>query len=365
MGFIRVAGGGVVGAGADLTGLLDYKGATDCSGNPNYPSASKGDVYLVSVAGKIGGASGTTVEAADMYVCLADNGGGTQASVGTSWSVVQSNLVGALLSANNLSDVGSTTTARSNLGLAIGSNVQAYNANLAALAGLTFTGYKVFQLNNGTLELTALTASRAIVTNSSGNLVQSSVTSTELGYLSGVTSAVQTQLDARILKNIGTTKGDIITYSASNTPVRLGVGTNGYVLTAASGAAGGVTWAAAGGGGLSADYAFTYEAGTGAPSSGCFRYGSNTLYFSKTDANGKTVTTNGLGYRLLPNGGILAIHSTTLDVALYGVSDSSVSDQSTHFRITSVTLNVNSLVAAPRLTYSPQERSRYSHRYDK
>lgn len=38
--------------------------------------------------------------------------------------------------ANNLSDVGSVTTARSNLGLAIGSNVQAWDADLDALAAL-------------------------------------------------------------------------------------------------------------------------------------------------------------------------------------------------------------------------------------
>lgn len=44
---------------------------------------------------------------------------------------------------------------------------------------------------------TPLTASRAIVTDSSSNLAVSSVTSTELGYLSGVTSALQTQLNAK------------------------------------------------------------------------------------------------------------------------------------------------------------------------
>src|SRR5689334_21946770 len=31
-----------------------YKGVTDCSGNPNYPAADAGHLYIVSVAGKIG-----------------------------------------------------------------------------------------------------------------------------------------------------------------------------------------------------------------------------------------------------------------------------------------------------------------------
>lgn len=99
-----------------VTGLLDFKGGTDCSGTPNYPAASKGDAYVVSVAGKIGGASGVSVDIGDVYVASADNAGGTQAGVGTSWFVLEHNLVGALLAANNLSDV-NAVTARSNLGL--------------------------------------------------------------------------------------------------------------------------------------------------------------------------------------------------------------------------------------------------------
>jgi len=100
-----------------VTGLLDFKGSTDASANPNYPTALKGDSYVISVAGKIGGASGKDVDIADVYVCIADNAGGTEASVGTSWIVLEHNLKGALLSASNLSDVASASTARSNLGL--------------------------------------------------------------------------------------------------------------------------------------------------------------------------------------------------------------------------------------------------------
>lgn len=42
-----------------------------------------------------------------------------------------------------------------------------------------------------------LTVDRAVVSNGSGKVAVSSVTSTELGYVSGVTSAIQTQLDAK------------------------------------------------------------------------------------------------------------------------------------------------------------------------
>lgn len=44
-------------------------------------------------------------------------------------------------------------------------------------------------------QVTGLTASRALQTDGSKNLESSSVTTTELGYVSGVTSAIQTQID--------------------------------------------------------------------------------------------------------------------------------------------------------------------------
>ena len=98
-----------------VTGLLDFKGAIDASTNPNYPAASKGDAYTISVAGKIGGASGKSVDVGDMVIATADNAGGTEASVGTSWTVLEHNLVGALMASNNLSDVADAATAFGNI----------------------------------------------------------------------------------------------------------------------------------------------------------------------------------------------------------------------------------------------------------
>jgi hypothetical protein len=48
-----------------------------------------------------------------------------------------------LLEANNLSDLVNASTARTNLGVAIGSNVQAYDAGLASIAGLTTAADKI------------------------------------------------------------------------------------------------------------------------------------------------------------------------------------------------------------------------------
>ena len=65
----------------------------DASANPNYPAALRGQGWQISVAGKIGGASGMVVQSGDIIVALADNAGGTQAAVGASWTIVQANLV--------------------------------------------------------------------------------------------------------------------------------------------------------------------------------------------------------------------------------------------------------------------------------
>jgi hypothetical protein len=63
------------------------------------------------------------------------------------------------------------------------------------------TGANTLTLFNGTAWETfggapSLTANRAVATNGSGALTASTVTATELGYLSGVTSSIQTQISA-------------------------------------------------------------------------------------------------------------------------------------------------------------------------
>lgn len=82
-----------------------FKGVIDCSANPNYPAADRGWTYRVSVAGKIGGASGVNVEVGDLLICLTDGtASGNQVTVGTSWTVVQNNLDGAVIGPSSAVD---------------------------------------------------------------------------------------------------------------------------------------------------------------------------------------------------------------------------------------------------------------------
>jgi hypothetical protein len=199
-----------------VTGLLDFKGSTDTSANPNYPAALKGDAYVVSAAGKIGGAAGKSVDVGDVYAASADNAGGAEAAVGTSWFVLEHNLVGALLAANNLSDVASAATARTNLGLTIGTDVQAYDATLTALAGLTVVANS---LTVGTgadaFTQTAFAANTFPARASTGNLVAKTITDFGLSLiddadgaagrltLAAAASGVNTDIQSIYLNNTG------------------------------------------------------------------------------------------------------------------------------------------------------------------
>jgi hypothetical protein len=55
-----------------------------------------------------------------------------------------------------------------------------------------------------------LTASRAVVTDGSNQLSSSATTATEIGYVSGVTSAIQTQIDGKVSKSGDTMTGALI-----------------------------------------------------------------------------------------------------------------------------------------------------------
>ena len=163
-----------------------YKGVIDCAANPNYPAADAGHVYKISVAGKIGGASGVAVTVGDTAFCSVDSTvTGNQAAVGANWNIIQFNIV-------NASDIIFTA-----VGNIIATNVQAaieeVDTEKVTLAGVkadtdiadaltkrhaagadTSLGTLTADVNMGTHKLTALSAP-----SSNGNSIRATAKITE------------------------------------------------------------------------------------------------------------------------------------------------------------------------------------------
>jgi hypothetical protein len=65
-----------------------------------------------------------------------------------------------------------------------------------AISAATIVG--ILPVANGGTGVSSITASRALASDATGKVVASAVTATELGYVSGVTSSIQSQLDTKI-----------------------------------------------------------------------------------------------------------------------------------------------------------------------
>jgi hypothetical protein len=104
--------------------------------------------------------SGANVSVSDgnSAIIYCDGAGATAAVVDLTSTFASVPVTGALLAANNLSDVSNAGTSRTNLGVAIGSDVLAYDANLQGFVDAL------------TLPTSDGSADQALVTNGSGTL---------------------------------------------------------------------------------------------------------------------------------------------------------------------------------------------------
>lgn len=147
-------------------------------------TSQKADTKLFLAGATTQAASPTTYSNSKVYIgtdnCLYSNG----TKVATSLSDLGITATAAEL--NKMDGVTATTTELNYVDGVTSSIQTQLNGKQASVTGAasTITGDN-------------LTASRALISNSSGKVAVSAVTSTELGYLDGVTSAIQTQLNGK------------------------------------------------------------------------------------------------------------------------------------------------------------------------
>ena len=159
----------------------------------------------------------------------------TTPTLGTPESVTLTNATGLPVSGITPSTTTSLGLGSIELGHATDTTLARVSAGVVSIEGVNIvTTSSTDTLTNKTLTSPKINEDVAVT-----------ATATELNYVDGVTSAIQTQLDGKVDESLFDTKGDILVASADNTPAKLAAGTNGYLLTANSAATNGVEWAAA------------------------------------------------------------------------------------------------------------------------
>jgi hypothetical protein len=188
-----------------ILGQVEYIATWNANTNtptlPN-PTTVKGNYYVVSTAGTITGATfqdgNISFEIGDWVI---SNGTVWQKVDNTDAVVSVFGRIGAITAVS--SDYSGFYVRHDTASQGLNTTQQG-NARTNIDAQVTITG------GASTVTISNLTINRALVSDSSGKIAVSSVSSTELGYLVGVTSSIQIQLNSKLSANQSITlSGDV------------------------------------------------------------------------------------------------------------------------------------------------------------
>tara|TARA_B100001094_G_scaffold119051_1_gene114784 strand:+ start:14113 stop:15621 length:1509 start_codon:yes stop_codon:yes gene_type:complete len=191
--------------GADAAGAFTFveQGSTNadigfvCTSNTGSAVVGTNDLAFstFSSSGNVTAGNGLDKSGNQISLDLKANGGCVIESTELAVDLSASSITGTLAVGDGGTGATSASAARTALGLAIGTNVQAYDSDLDALSSCQSGAASALALLTST-EVGILDG--ATVTTTELNLLDGvTATTTELNYVDGVTSAIQTQLDAK------------------------------------------------------------------------------------------------------------------------------------------------------------------------
>lgn len=168
-----------------------YKVTVDGTGHVSATSAvTKSDITALGIPGQD---TNTTYSAFNGATSSAAGGSGLvpAPSAGASNRYLRSDGTWAVPPDTN------TTYTLSSFGITASASELNYMDGVTSNVQTQLNGKAASSHTHSGTQITGLTADRALISNSSGQVAVSAVTSTELGYLDGVTSAIQTQLNGK------------------------------------------------------------------------------------------------------------------------------------------------------------------------
>jgi hypothetical protein len=139
-----------------------------------------------------------------------------------------------------ITDADTTTTTYINI-----STIAASAATSASSAATSATSASTSATSAANSATAASTSASSASTSASSALTSANSAATSASSAATSASSAAATLAAAVSASVFDAKGDLLVASAADTVARLAVGTDGYLLTAASTASNGITWAAA------------------------------------------------------------------------------------------------------------------------